>query len=278
MRLRFIVMLCIAVVLGTAWLPASATEPQIFADIKRIIDAGVIRVAVLGKDAAPLIMTDAYGDLKGTEADLARDLAKKLGVKIKFIRSTDTYDDVVNIVARKQADIAVSYLTGDVQRGLYVLFSQPYIQQYGRLFYNRAQFAKLQRDYAIKDLQDINDLPGASALVVGVETGSVNKINMQRDFPNVKLKAYDTLEQIMAAVKAGEIFAGMHGSLRTNYYLRRNPALAIYIAVDSTIRVSSDIRIAVRPDAPQLLRWVNLYLANYVGTLDHEKIIERYLQ
>ena len=267
-----------ALAFGTLSHPANAVEPQIFPDIKRIIKAGVIRVAMLDKDVPPLIMTGSNGKLSGTEPDLARDLAQKLGVRVKFIRSANTYDEVVNIVARKDADIAVSYLTGGVKRGLYVFFSQPYIQQNARLFYNRAHYAKLQRDYAINDLQAVNSLPNASKIVVGVEKGSVNIVNMERDFPNLRIKTYANLGNIMAAVKAGNIFAGMHGSLQTDFYLRSNPALAIYIAVDSKIRVSSDIRIAVRPDAPDLLHWINLYLANYVGMMDHDKTLNRYLE
>jgi hypothetical protein len=33
----------------------------------------------------------------------------------------------------------------------------------------------------------------------------------------------------------------------------------------------------VRPDAPNLLRWINLYLADHVGMLDDAKIVRRYL-
>lgn len=276
-KARTVARLCVVLALGIVFCQAKAARPEIFPDIKRIINVGVLRVALLGKDAPPLIMTNAKGELSGTEPELARDLAQKLGVKVKFNRNAKTYDGVINIVARKEADIAVSYLTGDVQRALYVLFSRPYIRQSGRLFYNRAYYAKLQRDYKIEDLQAINNLPDAAKITVGVEKGSVNAVYIARDFPNVKLKTFPDLAKIMAAVKTGKIFAGMYGSLRTNFYLRRHPALAIYIAVDSKIRVSSDIRIAVRPDAPDLLRWINLYLANNVGMMDHKKIIDRYL-
>lgn len=256
---------------------SNAAQSQIFPGIKRIIDAGVIRVAMLSKDVSPLIMTDSHGNLSGTEPDLARDLAQKLGIKVKFIRTANTYDGVVDIVARKEADIAVSYLTGSVNRGLYVLFTKPYIQQNARLFYNRAKYAKIQRDFAIYDIQAINKLPIAANIKIGVEKGSVNKFNIERDFPNVQIVSFPNLDKIMAAVKAGNIFAGMHGSLSTNFYLRRHPALAIYIAIDPKIRVSSDIRIAVRPDAPDLLRWINLYLANYIGMMEHNQILDRYL-
>ena len=254
-----------------------AVEPVVFADIQRILDAGTIRVALLSRDTAPLIMTDADGALAGSEPDLARDLAKKLGVAVEFVRTADTYDGVVDIVARKQADIAVYYLTGGVQRARYVFFTRPYIQQSGRLVYNRSRFAELRRDYGIEDLRAIDDIPAAPRLQFGVIAGSVYETNLERDFPKWPLRGFDSLDKMMAAVRNGEIFAAMHGGLQIDYFMRSNPATAIYVAIDADLRHPDDIRIAIRPDAPNLLRWVDLYLANHIGVMDDAEIVQRYL-
>jgi len=256
---------------------AAADEPAVFPDIQRILDAGTLRVALLAKDAAPMIMTDADGAPAGSEPDLARDLAKKLGVSVTFVRTAETYDDVVDIVARKEADIAVSYLSGGVDRARYVFFSKPYIQQSGQLVYNRARFAGLKREYGIDELPAIADLPIATELQVGVVAGSVYATNLERDFPTSRLRRFESLDEMMAAVRSGEAFAALHGGLQIDYFMRRNPATAIYVAIDPDIRQSSDIRIAIRPDAPNLLRWVNLYLAAHVGMLDDAEIVQRYL-
>jgi ABC-type amino acid transport substrate-binding protein len=256
---------------------AAADEPAVFPDIQRILDAGVIRVALRAGDAAPMIMTDANGTPAGSEPDLARDLAKKLGVEADFVRSADTYDGVVDVVARGEADIAVSYLSGGARRARYVFFSHPYIRQSGRVAYNRARFAELKRDYDIHDLKAIRDIPATAGLEVGVVAGSVYETNIERDFPASGLRRFDSLGEMMAAVGSGETFAAMHGGLQIDYFMRRNPATAIYVAIDPDIRQSSDIRIAVRPDAPNLLRWVNLYLADHVGMLDDAEIVKRYL-
>jgi hypothetical protein len=47
---------------------AAADEPAVFPDIQRILDAGVIRVALLARDAAPMIMTAADGTPDGLRA------------------------------------------------------------------------------------------------------------------------------------------------------------------------------------------------------------------
>lgn len=273
------IILALGVMLGLAVSVhrAAADEPVVFADIQRILDAGTIRVAIRALDAAPMIMTDADGAPAGSEPDLARDLAKKLGVKVTFVRTAATYDEVVDIVARREADIAVSYLSGGVQRARYVYFSRPYIRQSGRLAYNRAHFARLRRDYGIENIRAIEDIPEAALLEVGVIAGSVYETNLERDFPSSRLRRFDNLNTMMAALRSGEIFAVMNGGLQLDYYLRSNPATAIYVAVDPDIRQPDEIRIAVRPDAPNLLRWVDLYLANHVGMLEDSEIVQRYL-
>lgn len=270
----FLVVFVLVLVLGLQ--VAKAEAPYVFPDIQRILDAGVLKVAILNKEEPPLIMKSDTS-LTGTEPDLARELANNLGVDVEFILDATTYDEVVDLVARKEADIAVSYLTGSVQRGLYVLFSRPYIRQTVCLFYNRTAFARLKRDHDMMDLDDVNHLPEAGELVVGFEKGTVNHAILKRDFPRFKLQAFDSLKDIVPAVKNGEIFAGMHGSLRTGFYMRRHPATAIHVAIDSKHHLPSDIRIAVRSDAPNLLRWIDLYLANRVGMQKNEEIIEKYL-
>jgi ABC-type amino acid transport substrate-binding protein len=181
------------------------------------------------------------------------------------------------VVARKEADIAVSYLSSGARRARYVLFSHPYIKQSGRLVYNRARFAELKRDHGIETLRAIAEDPVATELLMGVVAGSVYETNLERDFPTSRLRLFESLDAMMAAVRSGETFAAMHGGLQIDYYMRRNPATAIYVAVDPDIRQSSDIRIAIRPDAPNLLRWINLYLADHVGMLDDAEIVQRYL-
>jgi hypothetical protein len=84
------------------------------------------------------------------------------------------------------------------------------------------------------------------------------------------------LPDIITAVKEGRIFAGLHGELQTEYYMRRNPETAIYVALEPRARHPSDINIAVRPDAPNLLQWVNVYLANHVGLFAGTEIVQRY--
>jgi ABC-type amino acid transport substrate-binding protein len=247
-----------------------------FPDIQRILDAGTLRVAMHAGDIPPLILTGQDGAVNGSEADLAHDLAKKIGVGIEFVRSADTYDGVVEVVARGEADLGVSFLSSDVRRAKRVYFSQPYLKQKRRVFYNRAAFAKLQRDYEVETIRQLATTGAVADMRIGVVEGSIFGPLLRRDYPEVTVQPFPGLAELVNAVKEGRVFAGFHGGLQLDYYMHRHPETAIYIGVDPEAPYSSDISIAVRPDAPNLLRWVNVYLANHVGQLDPSELIERY--
>jgi ABC-type amino acid transport substrate-binding protein len=248
-----------------------------FADIQRIFDASVVRVAIMARDVPPLIMTEDGGPA-GSEADLALDLAAKLGVEVEFLRTADTYDAVVDQVAAKEADLGISFLSSSVERALRVYFSRPYIQQSGRVFYSRTAFARLKRDYDIDALSEIGGTGAVDALELGVVKGSTYQTILERDFSRFRVKPYPGLPELMEAVRNNAIFGGVHGSLQIKFYMHEHPSTAIHVALDPALRRPSDISIAVRPDAPNLLRWVDVYLANNVGMEDADEVIDRYVK
>lgn len=247
-----------------------------FPDIQRILDSGTLRVAIRAIDTPPLIMTDGDGVVTGSEADLARDIGKKMGVAVEFLRSAETYDGVVDIVARKEADLGVSFLSSDVRRAKRVLFSQPYLKQKRRVIYNRAAFASLQRDFEVESLVQLLRTDGVPTLTFGVLEGTVYGPLLRRDYPKIAVRSFASLAEVVAAVKEGRVHAGFHGELQLGYYMRQHPETAIYIGLDPEARRPNDISIAVRPDAPNLLRWVNVYLSNHVGEMNASELVERY--
>jgi ABC-type amino acid transport substrate-binding protein len=255
---------------------AVAAGESTFPDIQRILDSGTLRVAMHAEDIPPLIMTGKDGTVTGSEADLAHDLAKKMGVGVEFVRSADTYDGVVEVVARGEADVGISFLSSDVRRAKQVYFSRPYLKQKRRVFFNRAAFAKLQRDYEVATVRQLVATRAVVDMRVGVVEGSIYGPLLRRDYPQLTVHPFPGLAELVEAVKEGRVYAGFHGGLQLDYYMHRHPETAIYIGVDPEAPYPSDIRIAVRPDAPNLLRWVNVYLADHVGQLDELELIEHY--
>ena len=274
---KFVSMLLVVWLLLLGVNAAIAAPGSNFPDIQRILDNGKLLVAILARDAPPMIMIDRNGVLTGSEVELALGIGEKLGVDVEFIRTAETYDGVVDVVARAEADLGVSFLSSGAQRAKWVLFSRPYVKQNRRVFYNRASFTRLRRDHRIASIGQLAETEAAATLEFGVLADSINEWVLERSAPQFAVKRYDSLPDMVTAVKEGRIFAGLHGELQLEYYMRRNPETAIHVALEPRARHPSDVSIAVRPDAPNLLHWVNVYLANHVGLLDSEEIVERYI-
>ena len=263
--------------LASAWAATSRAADSPFRDIQRILNNKRLVVALLARDVAPMIMTDKARQPIGFEVDLARDIGKKLGVTVKFVRTAKTYDAVVDMVARRQADIAVSFLSRSVERAKKVYFSDPYIEQGALVIYNRVGWAKLRERFPqLEKIRQITNTEAVATVELAVLKGSVYATRLARELPQVRVKTYDSFPEIMAAVKNGKVLVAYHGEIQIQYYMRQHPETAIYVGIDPLVLTHGDIGIAVRPDAPNLLRWLNIYLANHVGTLDAKGVLQRY--
>ena len=65
-------------------------------DIRRIVKRGELIVAMHREDGAPFYTLDKAGQLCGLDVDLAESIAQTLGVKVRFDRSSATFDGLVD--------------------------------------------------------------------------------------------------------------------------------------------------------------------------------------
>ncbi len=272
--MTMLVRVAIAALLALGFTVPTLAAESTFPDIQRILDESKLRVAILARDAPPMIMTGEKGAPIGFGVDHAIDISKKMGVAVEFVRTAETYNGVIDLVARKEADIAV-YLSSGVRRAMKVHFSKPYITEGHQVFYNRASFARLRSELSISTIQQLATTEAAKTLEFGVLAGSIYQETLEQDLPQFPVRPFNSLPEMINAVRGGQVFAGLHGELELEFYIRQNPGTAIHIGITTEVR-RDDIRIAVRPDAPNLLHWVNVYLDKYVGLLDTAAVIGRF--
>lgn len=267
----------VLILAASVWTATSKAAGSPFPDIQRILENKKLVVAILAADVPPMIMTNEAGQPMGFDVDLAEDISWKLGVAIEFVRTADTFDGVVRIVARRQADIAVSFLSRSAERAKQVYFTDPYVKQGGLIIYNRVGWSELREKFPwLKEIRQIPGTEAATNVEVGVQKGSIYAARFARDLPQIRTRTYDTFPEMVAAVKDGKIFAAYHGEIQIQYYMREHPETNIRVGIDPLVRNPSNISIAVRPDAPNLLHWLNIYLANNVGALDVKGLLQRY--
>lgn len=237
---------------------AAAAGGKYLPDIQQILDKNKLVVAVIAQDVPPMIETGKDGKLTGFDIELARAIAKKLEVEVEFLRTAETYDGVVELVAKGEADIGVSYLSRTTKRAKFVYFTNPYLVQSATLLVNRTKAFKYRWDCPSVD--ELGELLKTAGLIGVVKKGAY--ATWVKRLPDTSVKEFDSASEKMGAVLEGEILASFQGEVQATDFLQDDPAAAIRLKLCEIGKRKDYIAIAVRPDAPNLWYWLNIYLEN----------------
>lgn len=125
-----------------------------------VLERGVLRV---GFDAGyqPFEMTNKQGQYIGFDVDLAKMVAKEMGVKVEFVNTA--WDGIIPALLTDKFDVIMGGMTVTPQRNLRVNFADPYIVV--------GQTIVLRKDKAgeIKSFSDLNDPKYKIAVKLGTD-------------------------------------------------------------------------------------------------------------
>lgn len=126
------------------------------------------KTIVVSTDAnyAPQSFLNDKGELEGFDISVAKEVAKRLGVKIKFI--TPDWDLITAGKWGKRWDISIGSMTPTAERKQALLFTLPY-------YSSPAQFAIHKNNTTIKTLSDL------AGKRIGVATETTNERYLQKD-------------------------------------------------------------------------------------------------
>jgi polar amino acid transport system substrate-binding protein len=229
-------------------------------DIKRILDRGRLRVAIATVEAPPFIVTSADGAPRGTDIDLARGMAEALGVAVAFDRRALNGNDVIELVARHEADLAISRLSATLERAMRVRFSRPYLVLHQALLLNRLRFAQIA-----EGREPIDVVRGAD-ITVAVVSDTAYVDYARRLLPRARLREYPRWEpDVIDSVLHGEIAAAFGDELEVKRALTAGPEAPLRLRPVILGDTRDPIGVALPWDSTHLLAWVDLYLETATG-------------
>lgn len=241
-------------------------------DIARIMAAGELRIAMTADLWPPFFYLNKRNKLAGLDVELATDIARQLGVRVRFVREAKTFDEIVTMVVDRRADIAVSYLSDTLDRAKLVRFTRPYVQVRPAVLINRAFAGAARRG---DDHRSILNHPSAK---IGVTKGSSAEGFASADYPLAKIISYDTWAEITRDVANDTLAAGVSDEIDAKSWQTAHPEGAI--AIETVIRQGppDTMGIAVNREDRHLLYWLDhfLTLKDRDGSLHrlHAKYIE----
>lgn len=241
-------------------------------DIRKIIDRGKLIVAVYHRDRAPFFMRDSEGGLYGVDIHLTGEIAAKLGVKVEFNCHPTTFNEVVDTVARHEADIGIGSLSCTLERAKRVSFTKPYIILHHGLLINRVAAARQKHGSGIMDILQVPDT------AIGVQGGTSHAASARERFPRAVIREYPEWEDAVDAVMKGEVAAAIDDEVKVRKLIGARPEVALDLKTVVLKDTSDPIAIAVPWDSVNLLSWLNLYLDSLGGKLTVEGILKEYSQ
>lgn len=181
--------------------------------LDKILADGVIKVGTTG-DYKPLsFYNEKTAQYEGIEIDLAKSLAKSLGVKVEFVKTT--WPTLLRDTIDNKFDIAMSGITRTYAREQKVFMSEGYIT-----------FGKT----ALLRKEDIKKYPTLEALNnpkvrVGVNPGGTNEKFVRQYLPNATITVHNKNAEIPGLVAQGTFDVMITDSLEAIRYSHENAKL-----------------------------------------------------
>ncbi len=258
-----IFLLLILIVTGVRAEDFSAMPP----DIARIKQRGELVVAMYFEDVPLFCMRNSNNELEGIDIELARDIAEKLGVKLTLNRNSKTFDEIVQTVANRKADIGLSSLSDTLERATTVSFTTPYWSLRQALLINRLKLSAYKDHPDFKTIELLLNQPG---IEIGVLKGSSYVDFAKKMFPLATITSYDTVAQGIEDTKKAKLLAFLYDEVEIMNWNKIHPEDSLFLKSDFITRTEDTLAIAVHWQDDHLLSWLNLSIQQSKNNLLHE--------
>ncbi len=213
-------------------------QPQ--SALKTVLQRGTLRVGDC-LSFAPFGFYDKQGNPDGYDVDLAKALAKEMGVKLEMVNTTSA-NRIPNLQTNK-VDVVFCNFTRNLERAKEISFTQPYVV---------ASEAMLVRKNS--GIHSARDMGGKTIATV---KGSTNGDEVRNLGIDVKIQEYDSSQAAILAVKQGQADA----------MIEDNNFLAYQASLDPTLTVTNEALVPLEYNAFGVKQgdqvWVN-YLNEFL--------------
>lgn len=238
-------------------------------DLAKIFARGKLVVAMVREDTPPFFMLRG-GVLEGVDVDIARGLAQELGVAVEFDRRSGSFNEVVDMVSRGEADLGISKLSRTFSRARKVMFSQPYVRVRHGLLLSRKGVAQRVGDGRVAEL--VRNFRGRLAVLEGTSYMDFAR----RNFPRATIVPFRSWTEAVDAVSTDSVLAAYRDEMEIKKVAIDHPREAIRLQAVSISDAWDEKAIALPFGSPNLLALVNLYLENSNTKLTAQDLLRRY--
>jgi polar amino acid transport system substrate-binding protein len=167
--------------------------------LDEILDRGTLRVG-MEPGYMPFEMTNQKGEIVGFDVDMARRMAKAMGVKLELVSTA--WDGIIPALLTKKFDIIMSGMTLLQERNLRINFAEPYIVV--------GQTILLRKELA-GDVKSYKDLNNSKYKVVS-KLGTTGEQAVKRMIPKAVYISFETEQEGVMDLVNGKADAFVYDS------------------------------------------------------------------
>lgn len=232
-----------AVLLAASAGGAEAADPN--SVLTQIRERGELRVG-LEAGYMPFEMRDKRGGIIGFDVDMAKLMARKLGVKVTLVNTQ--WDGIIPALLTAKFDVLMSGMTITEERAQQVDFSDPYIV-IGQSIIMQPKLAATVKSYA-----DLND----PKYVIATKLGTTGDMAAAEYLPKAQLMKFETEAEALLQVRSGRAAAFVYDLPYNAVYAARNPGQLVLLSKPFT---REELGWAIRKGDPEWRAWLNEFLA-----------------
>ena len=212
--------------------------------LEDILDRGKIRVGI--SLFAPWAMRDKAGELAGFEIEVAKKLAREMGVQPEF--KIYEWTDIIPALNRNEIDVIIAGMSITPKRALQINFTLPYAESGVSLVTNTAATNE------IEDLRSLNKPQVVVAAVAKTLGSDVAKLL----FDQADLRIMADSEEAQKVLLEGKVHAYVASSTEATFLALEHPAkLDMPLAKALLVSVTG---MGVRKGEQELLNFLNAWI------------------
>lgn len=219
-------------------------------------------VVLVGHDKtyAPYVFAEPDGGLVGIDIDFLKLVSERTGLEFRNIASSN-WPQIMDDLKARRLDLVMSLGFAE-EREQFLFYTEPYS--------NAPNVIVTRSDSSY--LFDLRELAGRTVGVPRDYAGMRRALHASS--PDSLVVEFDNMEQTLAAVARGEVFAAVADVVNASYLIRTQRLANLRLG--SVISGTSANRMGVRKDWPELARIINKALAG-ISPLERKQISDRWI-
>jgi len=231
--------------------------------LESILKKGELRV---GFEAGymPFEMTDKKGKFVGFDIDMAKAMAKAMGVK--FVPVNTAWDGIIPSLITNKFDIIMSGMTVTQERNLKINFANPYI------IIGQAILLNKKHDGKIKSYKDLNN----SKYIVTSKLGTTGEQAVKRLIPKCNYKSFETEPEAALEVVHGKADAFVYDLPYCVVFMGQQGAGKL-VFIDKPFTFEP-LAWAVKKGDPDFMNWLNNFLKQVKNDGRYDRIYNKWIK